>query len=55
MTQQRTSESESTSPHQARDAQRRDMVQEVSAQVSETARQVGETASQYYDQGREQL
>jgi ElaB/YqjD/DUF883 family membrane-anchored ribosome-binding protein len=47
MAEQRTTESESTSPS--------DMIQEVSTQVSETARQVGETASQYYDQGREQF
>ena len=55
MAQPGTTESGGTSPARERDAQGRDMVQEVSAQVSETARQVGETASQYYDQGREQL
>jgi ElaB/YqjD/DUF883 family membrane-anchored ribosome-binding protein len=55
MTEQRSIESESASPAQERNAQGRDMVQEVSTHVSETARQVGETASQYYDRGREQF
>jgi ElaB/YqjD/DUF883 family membrane-anchored ribosome-binding protein len=55
MAEQRTPESEGTSPAQERGSQGRGPTQEVSAQLTETARHVGETASQYYEQSRQQL
>ena len=55
MAEQRPSGSGGTPATQERGTQGRDMIQEVSTQVTETVRQVGETASQAYEQGRQQL